>query len=130
MAAEFNFELVSPERVLMSEMVEHIVLPGSEGQLGVLAQHAPTVVALKPGMINVIKGSAVERRIYVRGGFAEINPEAVTVLAEHALDMDAVDGDVIAHEIAIAEKDLADAAADDDHAKFMAQSALDVLRAV
>ena len=126
MAGEFTFELVSPERVLMSESVEHVVLPGSEGELGVLADHAPAVVALKPGFIRVLSGSTVARRIYVRGGFAEVNAEAVTVLAEHALDMDNADSDAISAELAIAEKNLADAS--DDNAEFLAQAAVDALR--
>ena len=126
--ADFNFELVSPERVLMSETIEHVVLPGSEGQLGVLAGHAPAVVALKPGMITVLSGSTATRKIYVRGGFAEINSEAVTVLAEHAVDGEAMDSDAVSAEIAIAEKDLAEASSDE--ARFLAQSALDSLRSI
>ncbi len=126
--AEFNFELVSPERVLMSEAVEHVVLPGSDGLLGVLAGHSPAVVTLKPGIINVLSGTTVTRKIYVRGGFAEINSQALTVLAEHALDVEAAGGDAIAAEIAVAENNLANAA--DDEARFVAQSALDALRAI
>jgi F-type H+-transporting ATPase subunit epsilon len=124
--ADFNFELVSPERVLMSDSVEHVVLPGSEGQLGVLAGHSPAVVTLKPGLITVLSGNTVSRRIYVRGGFAEINPEAVTVLAEHALDAEAGNREAVAAELDVAEKDLADAS--DDDARFLAQSAIDALR--
>jgi len=126
--ADFNFELVSPERVLMSESVEHIVLPGSEGQLGVMAGHSPAIVTLKPGVINVLSGSTVTRRIYVRGGFAEINAKDVTVLAEHALDIEAADYKVIAAELASAEKDLAEAA--DDDARYIAQSAIDSLKSI
>lgn len=126
--AEFNFELVSPERVLMSESVEHVVLPGSEGLLGVLSGHSPAVVTLKPGVISVLSGSTVTRKIYVRGGFAEINPETLTVLAEHAIDTEAADQNAIASEIEVAEKDLADAETDD--ARFIAQSAVDALRSL
>ena len=126
--AEFSFELVSPERVLMSESVEHVVLPGSEGLLGVLSGHSPAVVTLKPGVISVLSGSTVTRKIYVRGGFAEINPETVTVLAEHALDTEAADRDAIASEIEVAEEALSDATTDD--ARFIAQSAVDALRSL
>lgn len=126
--AEFSFELVSPERVLMSESVEHVVLPGSEGLLGVLSGHSPAVVTLKPGVISVLSGSTVTRKIYVRGGFAEINPETVTVLAEHAVDTEAADKDAIASELSVAEKDLADAS--DDDARFIAQSAIDALKSL
>ena len=126
--ADFNFELVSPERVLMSEMVEHVVLPGSEGLLGVLAGHSPTVVSLKAGVISVLSGATVTRKIYVRGGFAEINGESVTVLAEHAIDTESGDADAFAAELKIAEDDLA--AATTDEAKYFAQSAIDTLRAI
>ena len=126
--ADFNFELVSPERVLMSEAVEHVVLPGSEGLLGVLSGHSPAVVALKPGVISVLSGSTVTRKIYVRGGFAEINSDTVTVLAEHAVDAEAADKETIAAEVEIAEKNLTDAG--DDDARFVAQSAIDALRSL
>ncbi|MAI46214.1 MAG: F0F1 ATP synthase subunit epsilon [Hyphomicrobiaceae bacterium TMED74] len=126
--AEFSFELVSPERVLMSESVEHVVLPGSEGLLGVLSGHSPAVVTLKPGVISVLSGSTVKRKIYVRGGFAEINPETVTVLAEHAVDTEAADKDAISSELSVAEEDLADAS--DDDARYIAQSAIDALKSL
>ena len=126
--AEFSFELVSPERVLMSESVEHVVLPGSEGLLGVLSGHSPAVVTLKPGVISVLSGSTVTRKIYVRGGFAEINPETVTVLAEHAVDTEAADKDAISSELSVAEEDLADAS--DDDARYIAQSAIDALKSL
>ena len=126
--AEFNFELVSPERVLMSRSVEHVVLPGSEGMLGVLSGHSPAVVTLKPGVISILSGSLVTRKIYVRGGFAEINPESVTVLAVHAVNTEAVDKEAIVSELSVAEKDLADASGDD--ARFTAQSAIDALKSL
>ena len=126
--AEFSFELVSPERVLMSESVEHVVLPGSEGLLGVLSGHSPAVVTLKPGVISVLSGSTVKRKIYVRGGFAEINPETVIVLAEHAVDTEAADKDAISSELSVAEEDLADAS--DDDARYIAQSAIDALKSL
>ncbi len=126
--AEFSFELVSPERVLMSESVEHVVLPGSEGLLGVLSGHSPAVATLKPGVISVLSGSTVKRKIYVRGGFAEINPETVTVLAEHAVDTEAADKDAISSELSVAEEDLADAS--DDDARYIAQSAIDALKSL
>ena len=126
--ADFNFELVSPERVLMSDMIEHVVLPGSEGLLGVLSGHAPTVVSLKPGIISVLSGSTVTRKIYVRGGFAEINAEGVTVLAEHAIDTDGDESDALAAELKTAEDDLA--AATSDEAKYFAQAAIDTIKAI
>lgn len=125
MAQTIKFELVSPERILMSEDVEHVVLPGSEGELGVLPGHSPAVVTLKPGMITVISGGG-NRKLFVKGGFAEVNPETLTVLAEHALDPAATDKGQVEKELAAAEQELADAANDD--ARFTAQAAVDALR--
>lgn len=127
MAQTIKFELVSPERILMSEDVEHVVLPGSEGELGVLPGHSPAVVTLKPGMITVISGGG-NRKLFVKGGFAEVNPETLTVLAEHALDPAATDKTGIEKELAAAEQELADAANDD--ARFTAQAAIDALRSM
>ncbi|MGI9520408.1 MAG: F0F1 ATP synthase subunit epsilon [Hyphomicrobiaceae bacterium] len=125
MAGMFDFELVSPERVLMSDSIEHVILPGSEGQLGILAGHSPAVVALKPGLIEVLSGASVSKKIFVRGGFAEINPGTVTVLAEHALDTSTATKDELSAEIELAERKLSEAAT--DQARYLAQSALDSL---
>jgi len=126
--ADFNFELVSPERVLMSESIEHVVLPGSEGQLGVLAGHVPTIVKLQPGMINIISGTSVVRKIYIRGGFADINAQDVTVLAEHAVDIETAESDAISAELAIAEKSLAEAQTDDE--RYIARLSVDTLQSL
>jgi len=125
--ATIKFELVSPERVLISDDVEHVVLPGSEGELGVLPCHAPVVVALKAGMITVIDGGS-SKKLFVKGGFAEVNPEALTVLAEHAFDPADADKSMIAQLLSIAELELSEAM--DDEAQFMAQAAVDELRAL
>ena len=86
MAVNFKFELVSPERVLMSEDVEHVVLPGIEGDMGVLAGHAPFVVTLRPGVITVLGGDS-PRKVYVKDGFAEFTPDTLNVLAEQAVNL-------------------------------------------
>lgn len=90
MAGMFKFELVSPERVLISEPAEQVVLPGAEGQFTVLVGHAPVVSTLLPGVIHVTLTSS-KKGIYIDGGFVEVNPEAVTVLAEHAFITDEAD---------------------------------------
>lgn len=123
--ATIKFELVSPERVLISDDVEHVVLPGSEGELGVLPGHSPVVVALKAGTITVIDGGST-RKLFVKGGFAEVNPEALTVLAEHAFDPADADKSMIAELLSVAEMELSQA--QDDEAQFMAQAAVDALR--
>lgn len=127
MAGTFKFELVSPERVLLSEDVEHVVLPGVDGDLGVLAGHAPLVVTLRPGTISVIGGEKT-RKIFVKDGFAEFTPDTLNVLAEQAVNLDGVERSEIDGLIATAEKELADAG--DDAKRYMANSALDALRAV
>lgn len=86
-----TFELVSPERLLLSQAVEMVVVPGSEGQFGVLLGHAPVIAALKPGVIDVHDGGRVSRRIFVGGGFAEVTPDRCVVLAEVAVPMEDMD---------------------------------------
>lgn len=128
MADSFKFELVSPERVLLSEDVEHVVLPGIEGDLGVMAGHAPLVVTLRPGTIRVIGGSGAGHKIFVKDGFAEFTPDTLNVLAEQAVNLSGADKAEIDALIAASEKDLAEAG--DDDKRFMAHAALDALRTV
>lgn len=124
MAGAFKFELVSPERLLISEDVEQVVVPGSEGEYTVLAGHAPVLSTLKPGVVD-IKGGSQDRRVYVRGGFADTDPDRLTILAEHAVDLEELDAGHLAQEIKNAEEDVADAA---DDAKAKAQERLDQLK--
>ena len=91
MSDRIEFELVSPERLLVSESVEMVVVPGSEGDFGVLAGHAPTVSAVRAGLIAVYEDGAVTARIFVSGGFAEVTPERCTVLADDAVPMGEID---------------------------------------
>lgn len=84
MAEKVQFELVSPERLLISQSVDMVVVPGSEGDFGVLPGHSPLISTVRPGVIEVYEGSAVSDRIFVAGGFAEVTPERCTVLAEEA----------------------------------------------
>lgn len=85
MAATFAFEIVSPERLLLSRPVEMAVIPAAEGEMGVLPGHAPMILSLAGGVISVHEGGQVTERLFVMGGFAEITPTRVTVLAEEAL---------------------------------------------
>src|SRR6218665_3235774 len=84
MAENFNFELVSPERLLLSEKVSEVVIPATEGQMTVLARHAPTMTTLKPGVVTVKTASGQSSKYVVFGGFADINANGLTVLAESA----------------------------------------------
>lgn len=82
--ATFQFELVSPEKLLLSRAVEMAVLPAAEGEMGVLPGHAPMIVALRGGIITVSTGGQVTDRLFVGGGFAEVTPERCTILADEA----------------------------------------------
>ena len=101
MADNVAFELVSPQSLLVSEDVEMVVVPGAEGDFGVLPGHSPLISNVRPGVIHIFAGGSVKERIFVAGGFAEVTPERCTVLAEEAMPVDDIDR-------AGAEKDLAD----------------------
>ena len=126
MAEALKFELVSPERLLMSEDVNQVTVPGSEGEFTVLVNHAPVLSTMRPGVLTVVGDGGKEDRIYVRGGFAEVNPEGLTVLAEEAIHMDDLDRDTLAQQLKNAEEDVADAKDDEKRAK--AQEVLDHLK--
>ena len=82
--ASFKLELVSPEKLLLSRAVEMAVIPAAEGEMGVLAGHAPMIVALRGGVISVREGGQVTEQLFVAGGFAEVAPDRVTILADEA----------------------------------------------
>ena len=124
----FTFELVSPERLLVSGDVEQVVVPGSEGEMTVLAHHAPLLATLKPGLLDIGYPGGEHQRFFIRGGFAEVAPTGLTVLAETAIDLVELDAGRLAQAIKDAEEDLADAA--EDAARDHAQTKLDHLRQV
>jgi F-type H+-transporting ATPase subunit epsilon len=109
MAETFRFELVSPERLVMSDDVTQVDVPGSEGDFGVLARHAPFISTLRPGVLAVYVGGTRKREVFVRGGFAEVGPDALIVLAEQAIPVEEIDAEILAQEIRNAEEDVADA---------------------
>jgi F-type H+-transporting ATPase subunit epsilon len=91
MAEKIKFELVAPERLLIDEPVDMVVVPGVEGDFGVLARHAPLIAAVRPGVINVHNDGAVTQRIFIGGGYAEVTGERCTVLADEALPVAEID---------------------------------------
>ena len=99
MADRLQFELVTPERLLLSEMVEMVVVPGAEGNFGVLPGHAPLISSIRPGTIDIYEGQTVIRRIFVVSGTAEVTPERCTVLADEAMAPDEVDRGAIEAEL-------------------------------
>ena len=125
--ATFHFDLVSPEKLLFSGEVTQVDLPGSEGDFGVLAGHAPLVTTLRPGIL-VIYGSAGELRIVVNGGFAEVGPAGLNVLAELAVPVEEFDVAVLAGVIKDTEEDVADAT--DDWRRDKLSRKLDQLKAL
>ncbi len=125
MSGTFKFELVSPERILLSDVAEEAVLPGAEGQFTVLAGHAPVVSTLLPGVI-VVKLAVATKGIFINGGFVEVNPESVTVLAEHAFIVDEADQRQLEDALRKAETALADAK--DDEALRHLTCAIDQLK--
>ena len=129
MSDPFKFELVSPERLLVSREVEQVVVPGSEGEMTVLAHHAPLLTTLKPGLLDIgLPGGGEHQRYFVRGGFAEVSPAGLTVLAETAIDLVELDASQLAQAVKDAEEDVADAI--DDALRDRAQTKLDQLRQV
>jgi len=96
--ATFHFELASPEKLLFSGDVDQVDVPGSEGDFGVLAQHAPFVTTLRPGVLTVYRGGE-KQQIAVFGGFAEVGPGGLTVLADVATALEDLDRAALAAKI-------------------------------
>lgn len=124
--ATLTFELVSPERVIFSGDVDAVVLPASEGDMTILPGHAPVMTALKTGFLVITDRPGNGRRVLVRGGFADVNPSGLTVLAERALPVEEVTQDILDHEILQAE--MAYDATNDPSAKHAAEAAIAQLR--
>ena len=91
MADKVQFELVAPERLLLAEAVDMVVVPGAEGNFGVLPGHTPMISTLRPEVIDVHDGGEIRERIFVGGGFAEVTMDRCTVLAEDAERIDDID---------------------------------------
>jgi F-type H+-transporting ATPase subunit epsilon len=109
--ASFHFDLVSPEKLLFSGDVEQVDVPGAEGDFGVLAGHAPFVTTVRPGILTLY-GQDGPLKVVVNGGFAEVNPQGLTVLADMAVPLDDFDRSELDGQIKNAEEDVADAKED------------------
>ena len=90
MADKLHFSLVSPARELFSGEVDHVIAPGSDGEFGVLVNHAPFMTTLKNGVVRVEDNGETTMRLFVRGGFADVTPAGLTILAEEAVNLDSV----------------------------------------
>jgi F-type H+-transporting ATPase subunit epsilon len=125
--AKISFDLVSPERLLLSQAVDMVTIPGSEGYMGVMAGHMPLVSTLRAGMINMLN-DGTETRFFIMGGFAEINAGKVIVLAEDALPMTEMDLAVLDQRIKDAQED--EIAAQTDAERLKAAQRVDDLKLV
>ena len=125
MAATFNFELVTPERLVFSGEASQVVVPGMEGDFAVLAGHSPFISTLRPGILDVTLPQG-RQRLLVKKGVAEADPVRLTVLAQTAMPVEELEGARLASELQLAEAQVAEAR--DDHARMMAETLLDVLK--
>jgi F-type H+-transporting ATPase subunit epsilon len=107
MADTLSFSLVSPERELFSGDVKQVDAPGIEGEFGVLPSHAPFMTVLKPGVVRIYEASGVTP-VFVRGGFADVTPAGLTILAEEAVRLSDVDAGALDAEIARVRSDATD----------------------
>ena len=121
-----HFELVSPARLLFSGDVTSVIIPGTEGEMTILPQHAPVLSTLRPGIVTVAKDGGAQEKIFVRGGFAEVNAKGLTVLAETAIPMAELDAGVMSAQIKTAEEEVA--AAKDDEGKRKAMENVEHLK--
>lgn len=128
MADTFKFELITPERMLFAENASQVLIPGFEGDFTVLPGHAPVISALRPGVVDAALADARKVRVFVKGGLAEVSSDRLTVLAERAIPVEAMDAATVAAELQTAESELAQAG--DDAARLAAATAVERLRAM
>ena len=124
--AKLSFRLVMPERELLDTDADMVVVPGIEGDFGVMHGHAPLISIVRPGVLEVLQDGQVEQRFMVVGGFAEVTPERCTVLADEATPLEQVTAEQLVERQRAAERDLVDAATDAE--KAAAQKALAVAK--
>lgn len=116
MASKLHFSLVSPAKELFSGEVDHVIAPGTEGEFGVLVNHAPFMTTLKNGVVRVLENDATKMRLFVRGGFADVTPAGLTILAEEAVDLSSVDTAKVDAELEEAKNKLAAEGKEGPHA--------------
>jgi F-type H+-transporting ATPase subunit epsilon len=119
-----EFELVTPERLVISRGVDMVVVPGAEGDFGVLPGHTPMISTVRPGIVNVYEGREIVERMFVAGGFAEVTAARCTVLADRAMAVDELDRAAAEQTLKDAREDLADAKTDDAQAEAEKQIAV------
>jgi F-type H+-transporting ATPase subunit epsilon len=122
--AKLSFQLVMPEREVLATEADMVVVPGSEGDFGVLHGHAPLISTVRPGVLEVIQDNKVDKRYMVVGGFAEVTPERCTVLADEATPFEEVSADQLAERERLAAQELSDAVTDAERATAEKQLAI------
>ncbi|MEQ8654497.1 MAG: ATP synthase F1 subunit epsilon [Kiloniellales bacterium] len=127
MAETFQFELVAPEEIILSEAAEMVVVPGGDGDYGVLPRHAPMITTVRTGVLAVYEARKVRERIFVAGGFAEVTPQRLTVLVEEALRLEGVKRADVEQALKDAQDDLLDAR--DDSERAQTQRRIDIEQA-
>lgn len=110
--AAFQFELVSPEKLLFSGEVEAVVVPGAGGEFTVMKGHAPMMTTLRPGVVEIDRANG-RQKLFVRGGFADVNAKGLTLLAEQAIALEELNAETLNAEIRNAAEDVADAKTDE-----------------
>ncbi|HEY8032299.1 MAG TPA: F0F1 ATP synthase subunit epsilon [Methylocella sp.] len=123
--AAFHFELVSPEKLVYSGDVESVVVPGTEGEFTVLKDHAPLISTMKPGVVVIDETPSKKLRLFVRGGFAEVAPSGLTILAEQTIPLAELDAAGLDAELENFQEELA--GANTDEARRMAAEKRDQL---
>ncbi|MCH9020139.1 MAG: ATP synthase F1 subunit epsilon [Proteobacteria bacterium] len=113
-AGKVAFELASPEALLVSTSVDMVVVPGVEGDFGVLPGHAPFISAVRPGVIDIYQGEKIERRLFVSDGFAEVNERRCTVLSSEAYPLEELEREEVVERLRESEDELRDADSDDE----------------
>ncbi len=126
MPPPFHFELVAPEKLIFAGEVEAVVVPGVEGEFTVLKDHAPVMAMLKPGVLEIDQSATQKAKVFVRGGFAEVSPAGLTILAEQAIALEDLNAAQLDADLKDAEEDIADAPTDE--ARRIATETRDHLR--
>ena len=124
--AAFHLEIVSPQELVFSGEVEAVVVPGTEGEFTVLKDHAPLISTMKPGIVVIEEAPAKKLRLFVPGGFAEVAPSGLTILADKAIALSDLNAATLDAEVANVEEEIAGAKGDE--ARRMAVEKRDQLR--
>jgi len=128
MAGTFHFELVSPERQLVSADIAEAIIPGQEGDLAALPEHALLIAQLRPGILTTKASGGADKQYFLRGGFADVGPAETVVLAEYAVPLEEFTNEMLADEIAQAQQAFDEAS--DDEARYSTQDRLERLRSL